>query len=179
MGALSRFLRRHQILLVICLATAGWAFSFGVAAPLAALWLAGAGCADPVNGNNTGTYYVGMALAAAAVPWLMRRGGKACPVAGMVLSGAATALFPWGAGVGWWFLVRFCGGAAGALCVIPLETYVNRAAAPGHRARNFGFYALAITLGYALGNWVGLEMYPDAPRLAFAVGGAVAALSAL
>ncbi|MCC6418377.1 MAG: MFS transporter [Gemmataceae bacterium] len=179
MGTLGRFLRRHRTLVVICAGTAGWAFSFGVSAPLAALWLSAAGCADALTGGNTGTYYLGMAVTAAAVPWLMRRWGNVCSVVGMIGAGAATVLFPWGEGVAWWFLVRFGAGAAGALCVIPLETLVNQEAEPEHRSRNFGCYAVAITLGYALGNAVGLELYPTAPRLAFLVGGAVAILSAV
>ncbi len=177
MRALSGLLRRHQALLVICLATAGWSFGFGLGAPLSALWLSAAGCTDSIAGDNTGICYLGMALASAAVPWLMRRWGKGCTAVGMLGFGVTTALFPWGFGVGWWFLVRLAGGAAGALSIIPLETYVNRGATPEYRARNFGFYAVAITLGYALGNWVGLEMYEAVPRLAFAVGGTVAALA--
>jgi MFS family permease len=177
MRVLSGFLRRQQALLVICLATVGWSFSFGLGAPLAALWLSAHGCADSITGDNTGVYYLGMGLAAAAVPWLMRRWGSRCTALGMLLSGLGTALFPWGAGLAWWFLVRLGSGAAGALSLIPLETHVNRGSAPEHRARNFGFYAVALTLGYALGNWVGLEMYEFAPRLAFAVGGAAAALA--
>src|SRR5437763_6722476 len=176
MRALSGLLRRQRALLVICLATAGWSFSFGLGAPLSALWLAAQGCKDSVTGDNTGVYYLGMGLASAAVPWLMRRWGSGCTALGMLASGAGTALFPRGAGLTWWFLVRLGSGAAGAMSVIPLETHVNRGSPPEHRARNFGCYAVALTLGYALGNWVGLEMYIAAPRLAFAVGGAVAAL---
>ncbi|MCI0459418.1 MAG: MFS transporter [Gemmataceae bacterium] len=161
------------------MATAGWAFSFGVGAPLAALWLAGAGWSDSVTGANTGSYYLAMALTAAAVPWLMRRLGRRCPVVGMATSGVTTALFPWGEGLVWCFLMRCGSGAAGALSVIPLETHVNHAAEPQHRARDFGFYAVALTLGYALGNWVGLELYSVEPRLAFAVGGGVSLLAAL
>jgi MFS family permease len=177
MRALSGLFRRQRALLVICLATAGWSFSFGLGAPLAALWLAGHGCKDSVTGDNTGVYYLGMGLASAAVPWLMRRWGSRCTALGMLASGAGTALFPWGAGLTWWFLVRLGSGAAGAMSVIPLETHVNRGSPPQHRSRNFGCYAVALTLGYALGNWVGLEMYAAAPRLAFAVGGAAAALA--
>jgi MFS family permease len=177
MHALSGLLRRHQALLVICLATAGWSFGFGLGAPLSSLWLIKAGYKDSVAGENTSICYLGMALTSAAVPWLMRRWGRGCTAAGMIAFGVTTALFPWGFGVSWWFLVRLAGGAAGAMSIVPLETYVNRGSAPEHRARNFGFYAVAITLGYALGNWVGLDMYEAAPLLAFAVGGSVAVLA--
>ncbi len=177
MRVLSRLLKRHQVLAVICLATAAWSFSFGLGAPLAALWLRGAGCADSTVGDNTGTYYLGMAVAAAAVPWLMRRWGNGCIVAGALVSGLTVAVFPWGAGGAWWFPVRLLSGAAGAMSLIPLETYINRDSPPDCRARNFGFYAVALTLGYALGNWVGLEMYDARPHLAFAIGGALAVVA--
>jgi MFS family permease len=177
MSALFALLRRQQALLVICIATAGWSFGFGLGAPLASIWLDRAGCKDSIAGDNTGICYLGMALTSAIVPWLMRRCGRSCTALGMLAFGATTAMFPWGHGVAWWFLVRLVGGAAGAMSIIPLETYVNRGSAPQHRARNFGFYAVAITLGYALGNWVGLEMHETAPVLAFAVGGTVAALA--
>ena len=55
---------------------------FGLGAPLSSLWLAKNGCADSIAGDNTGVCYLGMALAAAAVPWLMRRWGKGCTAAG-------------------------------------------------------------------------------------------------
>jgi MFS family permease len=171
-------LRRHLALLIICLASACWSFSFGVSATLSGLWLKAANCSDPVIGTNTGTYYLGMAAAAAAVPWLMRRWGNSCTVAGMIVSAITTALFPLGAGLAWWFPVRLLGGMAGALSVIPLETYVNRSAAPQHRARDFACYAVALTLGYALGNWFGLELFVFAPILTFAVGGVLALIAA-
>jgi MFS family permease len=136
------------------------------------------GWGNSVIGGNTGTYYLGMAIASAPVPWLMRRWGNRCTVAGMAASGILTALFPCGSGPAWWFPVRLLCGVAGALSVIPMETYVNRAAAPQHRARDFGCYAVALTLGYALGNWLGLELYTTTPRLAFTVGGILAVLSA-
>ena len=57
----------------LCLASLCWAFGFGVGAPLASLWLQDAGHSNTVIGWNTGVYYVGIALAAVATPWMMRR----------------------------------------------------------------------------------------------------------
>jgi MFS family permease len=168
-----------RALALICLTSAGWSFSFGLGAPLASLWLDAAGCAKNVIGWNTGTYYCGMALAALAVPWLMRRRAKTCVMLGMLLSGLTVAAFPWGAGLAWWFGTRLLNGVAGAMSLIPLETYINRDSPPNHRARNFGLYAVAITLGWALGNWLGLHLSHHAPQLAFAIGGAAAAGSGL
>lgn len=166
-------------LTVICLTSAGWAFSFGLGAPLASLWLKQAGCSDTLIGLNTAIYYGGLAAAALGVPWLMRRSGAWCSVIGMALSGVAVALFPLGEGWLWWFGIRLMNGVAGAMCLIPLETCVNRDLPARHRARNFGLYAVALTLGWALGNGVGLGLVADHARLAFLLGGAVALAAAI
>ncbi len=164
---------------VLCLASLGWSFSFGLGAPLASLWLQDKGFPDSIIGLSTGVYYLGIALTAFAVPGLMQRLGQNCPLVGMVISGLSVALFPWVGPVGPGFAVRFLNGVGGALSLIPIETYVNRHSPPGQRARNFGFYAFSVALGWALGNLVGLELYPTAPRLAFALGGLAAALAAV
>jgi MFS family permease len=168
-----------RALLVICLTSAAWAFSFGLGAPLASLWLKQAGCSDTVIGLNTAVYYTGLACAALAVPWLMRRWGTGCCAAGMAVSGLSVALFPAVGAPAWWFAVRLLNGVAAAMSLIPLETCVNRDLPAEHRGRNFGLYAVALTLGWALGSAVGLEMVVQAPRLAFLIGGAAALLASL
>jgi MFS family permease len=183
---------RH--LAAICISGAGWSFGFGLGAALASPWLRDAPSAgtlaglDPaasahdlntIIGANTGIYYLGIALAAGLVPWMMRRWGRGGLVAGMVISGLTVAWLPWSGSLGFWFLLRFVNGIAGAMSLIPLETLVNRLATPEERARHFGYYAFAIALGWALGSWVGLEMYKALPRLAFVVGGLVSVLAGL
>jgi MFS family permease len=160
-------------LALICLVSAGWAFSFGLGAPLASLWLSGLGCSQGLVGLGTSIYYLGIALAATAVPWLLRRGGGRCPVAGILVSGLTVAAFPWGGSLAGLFALRFATGVAAALSLIPLETLVNRHSPAEHRSRNFGLYAFAIALGWALGNVVGLQMYEGAPQAAFVLGGFV------
>jgi MFS family permease len=167
-----------RALLVICLASFCWALSFGLGAPLAALWLKQAGSTDTIIGLNTAAYYGGLALAALAAPFLMRRFGPGCATLGMAISGVTVALFPWGGALTWWFGLRVLGGIAAALVLIPMETYVNRDLPPEHRARNFSLYAIALTIGWALGNWVGLGMVAGWPRLAFLTGGVAAFLGA-
>jgi MFS family permease len=167
-----------RALLVICLTSAGWAFSFGVGAPLASLWLKHAGCSDTVIGLNTAVYYGGLALTALVAPRLMRRFGTACSAAGMALAGLTVAAFPLLDNVAWWFALRLLNGCAGALALIPMETCVNRDLPPQHRARNFGLYAVALTLGWALGNWAGLGLVADLAGLVFAAGGAAALVAA-
>jgi MFS family permease len=165
-------------LTVICLSSAGWAFSFGLGGPLASLWLKQAGLSDTCIGLNTAMYYGGLAAAALAVPWLMRRYGALCAALGMVVSALAVALFPWGDGLAWWFGLRLLNGIAGAMSLIPLETYVNRDLPAEQRARNFSLYAVALTLGWSLGNGVGLSLIAEYGRLAFAVGGTMSLLAA-
>src|SRR5579871_571922 len=180
-------------LVVICLSAAGWAFGFGLGAPLTSLWLrdaaetatlpglsAAAGWLglETVIGMNTGIYYLGIALAAALVPGCMRRWGRGCLVAGMTASGLTIAALPWSGSLLVWFLLRLANGVAGAMSLIPLETVVNRHSPPEQRARNFGYYAFSVALGWALGNLIGLQMYGAAPRLALTVGGLGSVLAA-
>jgi MFS family permease len=166
-------LQNIRTLVVLCLVSAGWAFSFGLGAPLASLWLSDAGHSDSVVGLNTGVYYLGIAVTAIAVPWLMRRMGRSCPALGFALSGATVILFPWGISLFGWFVLRLLNGIGGAMSLIPLETYVNRHSPAEQRSRNFGFYAVAIAVGWALGNLLGLQMYDSAARSAFVLGGIV------
>jgi MFS family permease len=170
-------LQNVRVLCVLCLVSAGWAFSFGLSAPLASLWLSEAGYSDSVVGLNTGIYYLGIAATAIAVPGLMRRLGRRCPALGFVLSAATVLLFPWGGGLVSWFVLRLINGIGGAMSLIPLETYVNRHSPEEQRSRNFGFYAVAIAVGWALGNGVGLQMFDGAPHAAFVLGSVVTMLA--
>jgi MFS family permease len=158
----------------LCVVSVLWAFSFGVNAPLASVWMQEAGCGDVLIGLNTGAYYLGIALTAAAVPWAMRRFGSRALLAGLAGSALTAAAFPWGGGLGGWFALRGLNGVTAALSLIPLETLVNRCSSPPRRATNFGYYAFSIALGMALGNLTALQMAPAAPRLAFLLGGAAA-----
>jgi MFS family permease len=167
-----------RTLLVLCLASAGWAFSFGLGATLAAPLLADAGYDKTTIGLNTSIYYLGVAVASVALPRLMRKSGRTWIVAGMLIDALTVALFPWFGGPLGWFALRLLGGAATALSVIPMETMVNRNAPPERRARDFGLYAFSVALGVGLGPVVGLPLYPVAPKLAFGLGGLAALASA-
>src|SRR5438876_5977310 len=101
------------ILAPICVAGLLWAFSFGLGAPLASLWLGDAGYGDTVIGLNTAVYYLGIALTATLVPGMMRRWRRGTLVAGMLASALTVALFPWGGSLTGWFALRVLNGAAG------------------------------------------------------------------
>src|SRR5690349_10642268 len=102
----------RRTLLLLCLASAAWAFGFGLGAPLASLWLRDAGQSARVVGLNTSIYYLGIALAAPITPWLMRRTGRYCVLAGILVDALVTTLFPWAESLSAWFALRFFGGVA-------------------------------------------------------------------
>jgi MFS family permease len=190
----SVFIISGRTLVLIFLASAGWAFSFGLSAPLTSLWLQDAGISRSMPGIeaalswvklgtliglNSSIYYFGIVLAAVTVPWVMRRWGRGTVVAGMILSGLTVACLPWTGHLAFWLACRFLNGTAASMTLISLETFVNRHSAAENRARNFGIYAFAIALGWALGNLIGLEMYVVLPRLALALGGIITCLSTI
>jgi MFS family permease len=166
-------------LLILCIVSAGWAFSFGLGAPLASRWLDEAGMRAQQVGLNTSLYYVGVAAASLVAPWLMRRGERPCLIGGMLADAVTTAVFPWVEAPALWFLLRFLGGVGSALALIPMETRVNANAPPDRRARDFGIYAFSVASGIGLGTSIGLLLYPVAPRLAFALGGGVTLAAAI
>jgi MFS family permease len=168
----------RRLLFVLCIASAGWAFSFGLSVPLGALWLENRGCSQKVIGLNSSLYYLGVAGASLVLPALMRRSSRRCVVAGMIIDGLATALFPFGFVLPAWLALRLLAGVATALSLIPMETLVNQHAPPDKRAANFGIYAFCVALGIGVGALVGMPLYPFLPQLAFALGGAVALASA-
>jgi MFS family permease len=169
----------RQRLRVLCAASLCWAFSFGLGAPVASLWLEDAGHGAKVIGLSTGLYYLGIAVAAGTVPWLMGRYGRQSLVAGTLATAVTVAWFPWGGGLSGWLLLRFANGVAGAMSLIPLETLVNHNAAPECRSRDFGYYAFCVALGIGLGTLIGLPLYGVAPRTTFVVGGLVSVLAAV
>lgn len=170
---------RFWTIAYICMASSAWAFEFGLGAPLASLWLKDAGCSDTIIGLNTSLYYLGIVLTASLVPWMMRRWGNGCPIAGMVASGVTLVAFPWMTSLTGLLVLRFLNGVASAMSLIPTETLVNRCSPPEQRSRNFGFYALAIAVGWALGTFVGFQIYADTPRLAFVFGGIISVIAGL
>lgn len=164
----------HRWLVPLCLATAFWAFSFGLGAPLASLWLKAGGYTETFIGLNTGTYFLGIVLTAAFVPRLMRRWGNGCLIVGMILTGLSVAAFPWGMPPAGWFVLRFLTGVGAALSLIPMETYISHVSTTQRRAQNFGYYAVCFGVGMALGTGIGIQLGENMPRLAFFLGGLAA-----
>src|SRR5262245_53830135 len=158
-------------LLLMCLACASWAVGFGWGSQVVSHWLQSHGHSDTAIGLAHTAYYLGLALGAPLVPALLGRWGRACPLLGMTLAGVTLALFPWGGSLGGYLILRLLNGAAGALSLIPLETFISHEAAPDERTRCFGWYGVALRLGGALGIWAGLHFHEVDGSLAFLLGG--------
>jgi MFS family permease len=165
-------------ILPLCLASFLWAIGFGASAPLSSLWLEDLGVRDTLVGLNTGTYYLGIVLAAGLVPWLVGRWGYGCVLFAMVGSGLTAAFFPWCDNLPGWFALRGLNGVASALCLIPLEAFVNRQSSPDRRAQNFGCYAFCIALGMALGTSAAMAMHACYALTAFVLSGVAPLLGA-
>ncbi|MBY0231651.1 MAG: MFS transporter [Gemmataceae bacterium] len=164
---------KPRALFLLSSASLGWAVSFGLLSALAPVWMKERGQSPSAIGLNTSLYYLGVAAAAPFVPWLMRRAGRACVVAGMLGDALTTALFPFVEGALAWHLLRFLGGVATACSLIPMETQVNHEAPSERRAQDFSVYAFFVALGIGLGGAAGMPLYEVSPRSAFVLGGAV------
>jgi MFS family permease len=166
-------------LLLISLAGLGWAFSFGLGGSLCSLVLYNADVDAFAIGCNTALYYLGVAIASPFIPPLMARHNRLCLVLGMSLDALVTVVFPMCHGILAWHALRLLGGIGTAMSVLPMETLINRLAAPEHRSRDFGVYAFSVAVGLGLGATVGLPLYAVNELLPFVVGGAITLASVL
>lgn len=146
-------------LFFICMASACWAFSFGIGSQVVTHWVKNLGASDTVVGFCHSFYYFGLAAGSCAVPWLTRRlGPTPCAAFGLIASGMTLVWFPALTEVWCWYAIRFLNGWAGAMCVVPLETIISRDSAAEVKTRNFAFYGVSITVGGAIGIAVGLTL---------------------
>jgi MFS family permease len=167
------------VLLVVCLATAGWAFAFGIGSQLLSQAMKDLGWSDAAVGWNTAVYYLGIAVAALFVPALMRAQGNGCAAVGMGLAGGTLALFPLCPGAAPWFALRFLNGMAGAMSLVPLETYLGQGTPNGQRSKMIAFYTVALTVGGAAGIGLGLPLYRTGPLFPYWLGGLISSAAGL
>lgn len=161
-------------LLVVGVASAGWAFSFGLGSQTVSHWLKDQDVNDTVIGFNHAFYYLGLAVASFLAPPVARRGGTASTTAfGMFGSAATLLVYHWCGDEYYWYTLRFLNGCAGAFCIIPLETLVSGDSAPEHRTLNLGVYGVSLTIGGAIGIALAPHLYPIGYDAAFAVGSCV------
>ncbi len=166
-------------LFVMCLAACGWGFSFGIGTQGVTHWLKDAGRSDTLIGLMHATYYLGVAGASLLVPALTRRFGMACTFWGMLLSAATLALFPLTQAEFFWYACRLLSGVGCAFSLIPMETFLSKTSAPQERTRNFSYYAVALTLGGALGIAAALGVYDGHDGTIFWLGAGSALGAAL
>jgi MFS family permease len=161
-----------RTMLLICSTTVAWAFSFGLGMQVVSHWLKAQSIDDTVIGLTQSFYYLGLAVASCAVPWMTRRlGANGCAAIGMIAAGITLAIFPWANDTWSWYLLRFANGWAGAMSLVPLETVVSRDSAPEQKTRNFAYYGVSLAVGGALGIGMGLHLYVPGDSLAFYLGG--------
>jgi MFS family permease len=77
------------------------------------------------------------------------------------------------------YVLRILSGAAGAMTLIPLETYIGRDAPPEHRSRNFGWYAVALTIGGGVGIGLGPNFFESLAVWPFWLAGVAVLAAAL
>jgi MFS family permease len=165
--------------IIVCAVTALWGLSFGIGTQATSHWLDLHEASDTLIGLVHAAYYLGVAAASLTVPRITRRLGLATCSFGMLASALSLALFPLASGPVGWLILRALCGAACALSLIPLETYLSHSAAPERRTEAFSYYAVALTLAGAVGIALGLEGFnPEGlligilgqPRNAFIAG---------
>lgn len=165
--------------ILICGVTASWAVSFGIGTQATSHWLKLHDASDTLVGLVHASYYFGVAAMSLGVPRLTRFLGLGTTSLGLFASAVSLAAFPFGQGAAGWIILRALSGAACALSLVPLETYLSRTSAPQRRAEMFSYFAVALTLAGAVGIAVGLEGFNadgflihwiGRPRNAFFVG---------
>ncbi len=166
-------------LLLICLAGASWAFSFGVGTQLSTHWLKDQGASDTIIGLNLASYYFGLTLGSLLASRIVRRWSLRWAVTGLVLCAISLADFPWAGGSLGWFTCRLINGLASAFSLLPLETLVSQGSADGERSWNFGLFNGCLTVGGAAGIAIGLTLYEPGNMLAFYLGSLLAMCAAL
>ena len=145
------------------------------------VWLYGQGVGLTGIGWITGTYGMVWGVAQLFTGRLSDRVGRYWPnVGGMWLCGAGVALFPLGAGMGWWMGSAAVTGAGMALLYPNLGAAVADIALPAWRGTAIGVYRFWRDLGYALGALVlGLSLGAGAEAAFWLVAGAMAGSGAL
>lgn len=120
--------------------------------PLLAFALEERGLTRSLIGLNTTVAGIATILITPVTPTLVRRFGVA-PVlsAGVVITAATLALFPFTEPVWLWFPLRFVNGAALAILFVTGEFWINAVADDRRRGLIMGIYATILSLGFAAG----------------------------
>jgi len=125
---------------------------FGGFAPLVALTLESRGIDAVMIGANSSMSPIGVILASAATPWLVRRFGTVTVFyLGVGLSFLAMLAMPFVDNLAVWFVLRLLIGMGIAGPWVISETWINQASTMATRARIMAVYTSVLAAGFAVG----------------------------
>jgi MFS family permease len=152
----------------------------GLVAPLIALVLGAHGENNFVIGLIGTTMFTTFTLASFPVGAATDRfGPKLVLVGGLILYGAAIALFAMPLTTPLFFVARAFEGVGAAAISVPTETMIGKLSAPDERARRMSYYALSVGLGWAVGPITGTLLFSLNPGTPFIACFALSLLAAL
>jgi MFS family permease len=152
----------------------------GLVAPLIALVL---------RGHNENSFVIGLigttmftAFTVASFPIgaaTDRIGPKPILVGGLIVYGAAIAMFAFDLSTGLFFLARAVEGVGGAAISVSTETMISKLSEPRERARRMSYYALSVGIGWAAGPLVGTLLFSISQSVPFIACFALSLLAAI
>jgi MFS family permease len=132
----------------------------GLVAPLIAVVLHNHQESNFVIGLIGTTMFAAFALASFPIGWLTDKiGPKPILVYGLIVYGAAIALFATIQVTWLFFVARFVEGVGAAAVSVAVETMINQLSGPNERARRMSYYALAVGIGWAAGPLTGALLF--------------------
>lgn len=106
------------------------------------------------------TMFAAFALASFPIGWLTDKiGPKPILIYGLIVYGAAIALFAMIKLTWLFFLARFIEGVGAAAVSVAVETMLNRLSSPKERAKTMSYYALSVGIGWAAGPLTGQLLF--------------------
>src|SRR5689334_445243 len=108
-----------------------------------------------------------------------RFGPKPLLIGGLIVYGAAIALFALKLTTPLFFAARAIEGVGAAAISVATETMIGKLSAPGERARRMSYYALSVGLGWAAGPLSGTLLFKINHMLPFVACFGLSLLAAL
>jgi len=108
-----------------------------------------------------------------------RIGPKPVLVGGLIVYGAAIALFALKLTTGLFFMARAIEGVGAAAISVATETMISKLSEPNERARRMSYYALSVGIGWAAGPLAGALLFKINPGFPFLACFAFSFLAAL
>jgi MFS family permease len=140
----------------------------GLVAPLIAIVLDQHGESSFVVGLIGTTMFAAFTLTSFPIGALTDRiGPKPILIGGLIVYGAAIALFAMIHATWLFFVARFIEGIGAAGVSVAVETMINQLSGPAERARRMSYYALSVGIGWAAGPLTGTLLYKIHPAFPF------------